>query len=183
MQYEVENKFRVNDMHRWEERLQQLGAEFGPAVEQTDVYFAHPTRDFAATDEALRIRRIGQRNWVTYKGPKVDQATKTRHELELPLAEGEEYVARYSELLESLGFRTVAEVCKLRRRGQCRWDDWSVEIALDEVAQLGHFIELEIVVSQEALSRSAGQSVGAGPQARIAGAGTSQLPGNGAGGP
>ena len=44
-----------------------------------------PCRDFAQTDEALRIRTVGDTSFVTYKGPKLDATTKTRRELELPL--------------------------------------------------------------------------------------------------
>lgn len=151
MQYEVENKFPVTELSQLVPRLQEAGAEFGDVIEQVDVYFAHPVRDFAQTDEALRIRRIGDTNLVTYKGPKIDQATKTRREIELPLATGAEHVEDYTGLLVALGFRRVAEVRKRRRGGQLPWNSWLVELALDEVAELGEFIELEIVVDQQRL--------------------------------
>ena len=54
----------------------------GEPAEQVDTYFSHPARDFAATDEALRIRSIDQENFVTYKGPKLDATTKTRREID-----------------------------------------------------------------------------------------------------
>ena len=41
-------------------RLEELGGEYQAELRQVDSYFAHPARDFAVTDEALRIRR-GQR--------------------------------------------------------------------------------------------------------------------------
>lgn len=151
MQYEVENKFPVTELSRLVEQLQDAGAGFRDVIEQVDVYFAHPVRDFAQTDEALRIRCIGDTNLVTYKGPKIDQATKTRRELELPLATGAEHVANYTELLVALGFRRVAEVRKRRRGGQLAWNAWSVELAVDEVTELGQFVELEIVADQQRL--------------------------------
>ncbi len=125
--FEVENKFPVPDLAAVEQRLQAYGAQFGQAVEQVDHYFAHPVRDFAKTDEALRLRRIGDSNFVTYKGPKIDQATKTRQELELPLAAGQDLVPRYAQLLLALGFRSVAEVMKRRRSGDFTWQQWSVD--------------------------------------------------------
>ena len=70
---------------------------------EVDRYFNHPARDFAETDEALRIRRIGPVNRITYKGPRVDTVTKTRQELELPLVEGEKSAADWITLLEKLG--------------------------------------------------------------------------------
>ena len=68
----------------------ELGATIEPPVVQVDQYFAHPARDFAQTDEALRLRRVGKQNFITYKGSKIDATTKTRREIELPLAPGEE---------------------------------------------------------------------------------------------
>ena len=85
MKLEVEQKFAVPDLGQLQTRLLELGAKAGEPQLQVDQYFAHPARDFAQTDEALRIRRIGQSNFVTYKGPKIDATTKTRRELELPL--------------------------------------------------------------------------------------------------
>lgn len=152
MQYEVENKFPVTDLAGIVEQLSELGAEFRKAIDQADIYFAHPARDFAETDEALRIRQIGDTNLVTYKGPKIDKATKTRREIELPLAPGAEHVADYTSLFEALGFRAVAAVRKRRRGGCLRWNQWSVELALDEVECLGQFIELEIVADEDQLA-------------------------------
>ncbi len=152
MQYEVENKFPVVDLSRIVEQLQELGAEFHDVIEQADLYFSHPARDFGETDEAFRIRCVGAANLVTYKGPKIDSATKTRREIELPLATGTERVEDYTELFEALGFGVVAEVKKRRRGGHLQWNQWRVELALDDVAELGHYVELEIVVDQERLS-------------------------------
>jgi adenylate cyclase class 2 len=151
MQYEVENKFRVQDVEPVAQRLARYGARFDAPIEQTDQYFAHPVRDFAETDEALRLRRIGDQNLVTYKGPKIDQATKTRQELELPLAAGRDFAPAYRQLLEALGFRAVAEVRKRRRAGHFTWHDWPVTAALDEVQGLGQFVELELQSDAESL--------------------------------
>ncbi len=144
MWYEVENKFPVSDLAPVAQQLIALGAHFGETIEQVDHYFAHPTRDFARTDEALRIRRTGRDNRVTYKGPKLDRATKTRQELELPLASGEQLTPQYVQLLHALGFRSVAQVKKRRRCGRFTWNGWTVEATLDDVEQLGLFVELEI---------------------------------------
>jgi adenylate cyclase class 2 len=152
MQYEVENKFPVDDLERIARQLETRGARFGAVTEQVDHYFAHPVRDFALTDEALRIRRSDDQNCVTYKGPKLDRATKTRRELELPLAAGADRTAQYAELLLALGFRSVAVVRKRRRHGRFTWQQWSVEATLDEVNQLGQFLELEIQVSAQSLA-------------------------------
>jgi len=79
--------------------------------DQTDTYFAHPGRDFRATDEALRLRSDNGALRITYKGPKLDPPRKTREEIEFAL--GADH-ATASTLLERLGFRPVAEVRKRR---------------------------------------------------------------------
>lgn len=89
MNYEVEQKFWVDDLRAVERELAQLGVRLGEVIEQVDCYFAHPARDFAETDEALRIRRSGSDCFLTYKGPKIDATTKTRQEIEIPLPQGE----------------------------------------------------------------------------------------------
>ena len=148
--YEVELKFRVADSPALERRLAALGAALAPAVEQADRYFAHPARDFAATDEALRLRRVGDRVAITWKGPRLDATTKTRREIELPLApaadgagDGAATIARWSDLLEALGFRPVREVAKRRRTAVVRRDGREIEVALDDVVGLGAFLEIE----------------------------------------
>lgn len=154
MQYEVENKFPIDDLAQIVRALEARGARFGTAIHQADHYFAHPVRDFAVTDEALRIRQSDDQVFVTYKGPKLDRATKTRRELELPLAAGAEHAVQYIELLEVLGFRAMATVRKQRRLGRFPWQQWTVAAALDEVDQLGQFLELELQVTAESLAEA-----------------------------
>ncbi len=144
MSLEVEQKFRVADLAEIQQNLERLGAKFGQPVVQIDLYFAHPCRDFAKTDEALRIRRVGRRNFVTYKGAKVDQATKTRQELELALPGGKQAAADFGELLKTLGFQPVREVRKRRRTADVAWQGREIEAALDEIDGLGQFAELEL---------------------------------------
>jgi len=128
--FEVEAKFRVA---RWEpvmEAVRGLGGAWGPVRAQCDLYLAHPARDFARTDEALRIRQDGDAFRLTYKGPKLDRATKTRKELELPLADpaAAESLRR---IFESLGFRPVALVRKRRREAVLLRANTRFTIALD----------------------------------------------------
>jgi adenylate cyclase, class 2 len=148
MSIEVEQKFAVDDHREIQRRLEQLGAHEVGIVEQVDRYFNHPARDFAQTDEALRLRRVGEANFITYKGPKLDAATKTRREIELPLGAGTKHAGEYAELLTALGFRLSGEVQKTRRIMHVNWQDHTVEVALDNVANLGSFVELEISVDE-----------------------------------
>ena len=108
MPLEVEQKFAVADRGALERRLAELSPSPGPAEFQVDSYFAHPSRDFARTDEALRLRTVGESNYITYKGPKLDTTTKTRREIELELPEGADSARHGNELLTALGFTPVA---------------------------------------------------------------------------
>ncbi len=51
----------------------------------------------------------------------------------------------------ALGFAPVAEVRKHRRTFQLAWQEHKVEVALDEVADLGLYVELEISANEETL--------------------------------
>jgi inorganic triphosphatase YgiF len=131
--YEVEQKYPVADVAALEVRLAGAAARWHGVVEQVDRYFGHPSRDFAATDEALRLRSTAEGVVITWKGPRLDATAKTRREIELPLAEAavpaaaaaeaavlaaavaeaaplpapQATLARWTDLLEALGFRHV----------------------------------------------------------------------------
>jgi adenylate cyclase, class 2 len=151
MRFEVEQKFPVTNLAGVAAQLQALGAVAGPRVVQVDRYFSHPARDFAQTDEALRIRQVGEQNFITYKGPRIDQVTKTRQEIELPLEPGQASLDHWTELLQALRFQPVVEVRKLRQRMDLTWQDAPLEIALDQVAGVGEFVELETLADQSGL--------------------------------
>lgn len=151
MRYEVEQKHRVDDVAALVARLERRGAQLSDPVEQSDQYFAHPCRDFAKTDEALRIRAVGDKSYVTYKGPKIDTATKTRHEIELPLDQQDADGSQFAELLKALGFRPVAAVRKRRRAFGLKVAAHEVAGALDELERLGSYVELELIADDSGL--------------------------------
>ena len=149
MQFEVERKFRVAQFATVEEKLRSLDAQFDAPVKQSDHYFAHPARNFAKTDEALRVRSVANQHVITYKGPKIDATTKTRVEIELPLVTEAETPDKFLQLLTALGFQPVEIVHKVRQCAIVSWQEQSVEVALDRVDHLGTFVELEISTSRD----------------------------------
>src|SRR5438270_12803454 len=66
---EIEMKFPVADFAGIEQNLRHRQARPDQVREEEDHYFNAPDRDFARTDEALRLRCVGLANVVTYKGP------------------------------------------------------------------------------------------------------------------
>ncbi len=149
MNYEVELKYASPDVVPIVAAIEVLGANWSPAVRQSDVYFAHPQRDFAVTDEAFRLRTVGEKHWLTYKGPLIDRETKTRQEVEVSLAEGPITSQQVTSMLTSLGFREVRRVEKTRRSAHLKWQNWDVEVSLDDVDHLGSFVEIEIIADEE----------------------------------
>lgn len=139
--FEVEVKARVEDLGSIESRILELGAVFQEEIHQSDTYFQHPTRDFAQTDEALRIRVTDKKNYLTYKGAKLDSISKTREELEIEVQEP----LKLAELLTKIGLTPTKKVVKSRK--SYSYDD--ITISIDNVDELGAFIELELAVSDE----------------------------------
>lgn len=155
MQYEVEQKFRLdNQSEAIIARLSELGAVSAGEIEQADHYFNHPVRDFATTDEALRIRSVADRNWLTWKGPKIDQKTKTRREIESVLGDGSRTAEEIAEILMILGFQSVAIVRKRRHSFTIARNTQQFEIVFDQVDDVGQFLEIELLADQNQLTEA-----------------------------
>jgi adenylate cyclase class 2 len=148
--YEVELKVRA-DHDAVRSRLAEMDAERVGAVRQADTYYDAPHREFAETDEALRLRRERDEDdrseaRVTYKGPLVEAASKTREEFETGVTDGE----TMDEVFQSLGFSPAATVEKRRER-------FAVEgytVTLDDVADLGTFVEVEREVPESQVDQA-----------------------------
>jgi adenylate cyclase class 2 len=145
MRFEVEQKFRAGSLDQVAERLARMGASAGQALEQEDSYLGHPCRDFAQTNEALRLRWVGGSSAITYKGPKREGPTKTREEVELPFAGGPEALDGARRVLEALGFRPVYVVRKVRTPYHLTEQGRPIEVALDVVEGPGSFVEVETI--------------------------------------
>ncbi|MFC5278534.1 class IV adenylate cyclase [Halorubrum rubrum] len=153
--YEVEIKVPA-DLETVRDRLRELDADPGETRRQRDVYYDAPHREFAETDEALRIRREaviggsgsgggtatgGESIRLTYKGPLLDDGSKTRTEYETGADDGEELAG----ILDGLGFEPAATVEK--RREYWRFEGFTV--ALDAVDRVGAFVEIEREIDAE----------------------------------
>jgi adenylate cyclase, class 2 len=142
---EVEVKYRLPDPTAVEARVRAWGATVVADHAEADHYLNAPDRDFARTDEALRLRRIGEANFLTYKGPRKDGASKTRREVEVPCPHGDAAAEAFLNLFGHLGYRPTAVVRKRRRIYEWTRDGFTVHACLDDVESVGRFVELEIV--------------------------------------
>lgn len=137
---EVEVKARApQDQDLLEEKLVKIGAQRLREEFQEDVYFNAPHRDFAQTDEALRIRKVtsgaSEKIFITYKGAKMDEVSKTRKEIEV----GVEDSHKVADIFQNLSFRPVATV----RKNRIIYTLNDLIITLDEVHEVGNFVEIE----------------------------------------
>ncbi len=143
MGFEVEVKYRLVDPESLARRLTERGAARKPEINQEDTYLSHPARDFAVTNEAFRVRRAGDENRITYKGPRRSGPTKTREEIEIRFDGGDESRRQMLHLLENLGFRPVATIRKKRTPFQLNVEGREIEVVLDQAEGLGAFAEIE----------------------------------------
>ncbi len=86
-------------------------------MQDIDVYFNGNDRNFMKTDEALRLRSVRDldagtcETFITYKGPKLDQASSTRMEFETAVGD----LSVMKDLLAALGYKEVFTVDKTRQ--------------------------------------------------------------------
>ena len=149
MGFEVEVKYRSVNHGVLEQRLAELGALPAGSVLQVDTYLCHPARDFTVTNEAFRVRSIGDENRITYKGPRRPGPTKTREEIEIRFADGEQTTGQLLHLFELLGFRPAATIRKERTSFQVNRAGRTLEVSLDRTEGLGPFAEVEALAASE----------------------------------
>ncbi|NHJ86250.1 MAG: class IV adenylate cyclase [Asgard group archaeon] len=138
MTIEVELKFPLDNPEEFESILIEKGAEFVEIVQQMDTYFNHPSRNYASTDEALRIRQDGEKIILTYKGPKIDPLSKSRVEEEVEFTNAENLTA----ILLQLGFTIIGKISKERKIYHLN----DLVFCLDYFDTIGYFLEVEKVI-------------------------------------
>lgn len=144
---EVESKYWSPGNEKVRKTLTKLGAKEISSGDMEDLYFAHPSRDFGKTDEALRLRKRQDGAELTYKGPRMQaESSKAREEVTLktdnPLA--------VQRIVERLGFREAFVVKKHRTSYMID----RLRIDVDLVEGLGEFVELEVMTEAPERARS-----------------------------
>ena len=147
MSVEVEIKLKINSRTDIERVLEETGFVRADLVLESDTYYTSDHHDFAALDEAFRVRSTenrmtGKRSaTITYKGAKMDNISMTRQELETTV--GDAKICR--KILEHIGFRPIPPVEKLRQY----FHRENITACVDTVTNLGDYLELEIIVETE----------------------------------
>jgi adenylate cyclase class 2 len=161
MPLEVEVKFHLRDKDAYEDNLKKIGAKYITDINHTDTYYKLPEgqRDFAKTDEALRLRRIEEYDArmaetlepeisadLTYKGPKIDTETKTREELVTKVEDPD----NLELIFKRIGIREILTLQKNRRLYTLDFNTHHIEILIDKIEHLdGYYSECEIIASDD----------------------------------
>ena len=139
---EVELKVKVPSLEPVREQLLKKGAECSGRIHEHDIYYNAPHRDFGVTDEAVRVRYTNDHAVVTYKGAKIKKfGLKAREELNIAVESGKVF----ETMLDRLGFTKTTDVNKWRENYRFS----GAAISLDEVDELGTFVEIEIMAEAE----------------------------------
>lgn len=166
---EIEIKASLGDLEK--EQIKNLAEimnfKYSKTLHETDIYFNGNDRNFAKTDEALRLRSCEElykkphsekpqkdtAAFITYKGPKLDEDSSTRTEYETSIGD----LSTAKELLCALGYKALFTVEKIRDEFKLEefklCDDKNrigeITLCIDEVSGLGNYIELETLADSE----------------------------------
>jgi len=139
---EIEVKAKIEDFQSIIKKLKEMGCEFSEPMNQKDKIFLNKDMKFTdivyATEiiqgtNVLRVRESNGKIKLTLKIPQKNEMDCIEREVEVNDAK------QILDILEYLGYREVIKVNKTRKK--CKLGDY--EICLDEVENLGKFIELE----------------------------------------
>lgn len=154
---EVEIKVAISNPDLLKENLKKLKGKYIISLDHEDTYYNMPRklRNFKKTDEALRLRKsiefnknnkentTSTRSFITYKGKKIDQTTKTREEIEVEIKNLE----KMKKLFENLGFREIFTIKKERELYEFNFKNEKIEVLIDFLPILNqNFMEAEVIV-------------------------------------
>ena len=137
--HEIEAKIKVPALAPTVTKLKELGAKFMHNIHQVDTYFMDTHKLLHKKDCGLRIRQeviSGVHSaLITFKGARTAGKYKTRPEFET----GIDNVEMMENIFEALGYHSRLVVEKKRSM----WNLNGCEVCLDELTELGSFIEVE----------------------------------------
>ncbi len=167
MSHEIEIKLRMHDRDALRARLAERGAKRIGERFEVNALFDTDKGTLRGRDCGLRLRAIHptppdesqSSTTLTFKGPREANAggLKQREELEMHIEDAETFAA----ILARLGYEP--RVAFEKRREIWRFGD--VEVVLDELPQLGGFVELEgptsasVLAARDALGLTSAEAV------------------------
>lgn len=142
MKYEIEVKAKVKDLNTLIPKLKEIGCVLFPPIIQNDYIYNQKgvdLKDHSHNTPVLRIREQEGKTIFTMKKNRRDELDCIEKEVEV----SDKNILK--EIIELLGFEQTVEVHKKRQKG--KYGDY--EICLDEVQELGSFIEVEKISNED----------------------------------
>lgn len=144
MTKEIEVKAKIHDVEAVIGKLEAIGVELSEPIIQNDETFVDEEygdySTFQPGKNVLRIREQNGRFIFTLKQPQKNELDCIEHETEISDPHA------FKEALLLMGYKSVVEIHKVRRKA--RYNDY--EICVDEVKELGTFIEVEKKTAHDA---------------------------------
>ncbi len=132
---EIEIKLRVKDAEEGRQRLEQGGFRLvEPRTLESNAVYDDPARRLRNSGMLLRLRTVGRRSVLTFKGPSEGGRHKTRQEIEVDVSDA----AALARILDRLGFQVAFRYEKYRSE----FEEGEGRAMLDETPA-GVFLELE----------------------------------------
>ena len=143
MRKEIEVKARVSDLSELIKKLESLGVAFSEPITQNDETFVDENYGdydkFQPGKNVLRIRENKGKFIFTLKQPQSNELDCFERETEITDPR------EFKEALLLMGYKPVVEIHKIRRKA--KYKDY--EICLDDVKELGAFVEVEKITDNE----------------------------------
>jgi len=135
---EIEVKLKIKNFEDLENKLKEKGCVLSDPISQHDVIYSlkSSTEEFESSkagDIIIRIRHLKDKAELNLKQQCSSEMDNLEYETEVKDPE------EMNKILLTLGYSPIVEVKKTRRKGKLG----EYEICLDEVEQLGTFVELE----------------------------------------
>ena len=147
--YEIEIKLPVKNPDDIKEQLRSRGFQEKAIIRECDMYYNSLYHDVKKLGEALRIRKSKDLSTgkiqaqINFKGKKLDRISMSRQEYETLIEDPD----AMEKILIALGFEPAAGVQKTR----CYMEYGNMTACLDQVDNLGNFLELEMIASRKSM--------------------------------
>lgn len=138
---EIEVKAHLRDEQLFLKKAAEKGIVFGDPVEQDDTTFLNGTSITSPDWTIFRLRKQGGKILLTMKYHASDRS-RDNHEREVEVSD----YGEMSDILGRLGYKPDVRIQKVRKFAHFK----DLEVCLDEVKELGAFVEVEKLAADDA---------------------------------
>jgi len=132
---EIEIKATFDDKEKVKTALKTLGAQEEKVKHQIDEYYNHPSRDTRKTKEYIRLRSKPGEDKAIF-AYHINIADGVNKEFEVAV----DNVTTFRQILQGFNFALLGTIDK--KRESYKFEEFKIDI--DEVKDIGNFIEVEI---------------------------------------